>query len=192
MKKLFVFDFDKTIYLGDSSIDIYLYELKKNILLIRFLPVQFFGMLMYKLKLKPKEYFKEKYFSFLKGVKDIDNDVIEFWNKNESKIKRDMLVGKKNIVVISASPEFLLKPICDRVGIDKLIATKVDSKTGKFLSNNCYGKEKVKRLEEEFSEYEIEEFYSDSNSDVHLALIAKSSFLVNKDKIEEWKLKKVK
>ncbi|MBR6613698.1 MAG: haloacid dehalogenase-like hydrolase [Clostridia bacterium] len=192
MKKLFVFDFDKTIYLGDSSIDIYLYELKKNILLIRFLPVQFFGMLMYKLKLKPKEYFKEKYFSFLKGVKDIDNDVIEFWNKNASKIKQEMLAGKNNIVVISASPEFLLKPICDKVGIDKLIATKVDSKTGKFLSKNCYGKEKVKRLEEEFSEYEIEEFYSDSNSDVHLALIAKSSFLVNKDKIEEWKLKKVK
>ena len=192
MKKLFVFDFDNTIYLGDSSIDIYLYELKKNILLIRFLPVQFFGMLMYKLKLKPKEYFKEKYFSFLKGVKDIDNDVIEFWNKNASKIKQEMLAGKNNIVVISASPEFLLKPICDKVGIDKLIATKVDSKTGKFLSKNCYGKEKVKRLEEEFSEYEIEEFYSDSNSDVHLALIAKSSFLVNKDKIEEWKLKKVK
>ena len=192
MKKLFVFDFDKTIYLGDSSIDIYLYELKNNILLIRFLPVQFFGMLMYKLKLKPKEYFKEKYFSFLKGVKDIDNDVIEFWNKNASKIKQEMLAGKNNIVVISASPEFLLKPICDKVGIDKLIATKVDSKTGKFLSKNCYGKEKVKRLEEEFSEYEIEEFYSDSNSDVHLALIAKSSFLVNKDKIEEWKLKKVK
>ena len=173
-------------------LDIYLYELKKNILLIRFLPVQFFGMLMYKLKLKPKEYFKEKYFSFLKGVKDIDNDVIEFWNKNASKIKQEMLAGKNNIVVISASPEFLLKPICDKVGIDKLIATKVDSKTGKFLSKNCYGKEKVKRLEEEFSEYEIEEFYSDSNSDVHLALIAKSSFLVNKDKIEEWKLKKVK
>ncbi len=188
MKNLTVFDFDKTIYDGDSSIDIYLFELKKHMYLIRYLPLQLWGMLMYKLRIKPKEYFKEKYFSFLKGIKDIDSEIIEFWNKNETKIKKYMLEGKKNIVVISASPEFLLKPICEKIGVDKLIATKVESKTGDFLSNNCYGEEKVKRLAEEYDTYEIDEFYSDSKSDIYLAKLSKNSYIVKKDKIVDWKI----
>lgn len=78
MQELYVFDFDDTIYDGDSSIDFYLFCLRKNILLIRYLPIQIYGMIMYKLKLKQKEYFKEKYFSFLKGIKNIDITVEMF------------------------------------------------------------------------------------------------------------------
>lgn len=190
MEELNVFDFDKTIYDGDSSIDFYIYSLKENIWIIRYLPIQIYGMLMYKLKIKPKEYFKEKYFSFLKGIKDIDLKIECFWNKNEKKIKYDLFKDKKNMIVISASPEFLLEPICKKIGVSKLIATKVDKKTGKFLGKNCYGEEKVNRLNKEYNKYVINEFYSDSISDRFLADISKKSFLVNKDKIKEWKLSK--
>jgi len=188
MEELNVFDFDKTIYNGDSSIDFYIYALKSNMWLIRYLPIQIYGMLAYKLKIKPKEYFKEKYFSFLNGMKDIEANVEKFWDENKQKIKYNIFQNKKNMVVISASPEFLLAPICKQIGVQKLIATKVEEKTGKFLGKNCYGEEKVNRLNKEYKNYVINEFYSDSVSDRFLAQISKKSFLVSKNKVQEWKV----
>ena len=129
MEKLCVFDFDDTIYDGDSSIDFYLFCLKNNISLIRYLPLQIYGMVLYKLKLKSKEYFKEKYFSFLKGINDIDSKVEKFWNNKYKKIKFNLIKDKENIIIISASPEFLLESICRKIKVKKLIATKVNNKT---------------------------------------------------------------
>ena len=68
-------------------------------------------MLVYKLGIKSKEYFKEKYFSFLKGIKDVEPSIEKFWEQREDKIRYNLFKNKKNIVVISASPDFLLKPI---------------------------------------------------------------------------------
>lgn len=187
MKELNVFDFDDTIYKGDSSIDFYLFCLKENVSLIRYLPIQMIGIFLYKCKLKSKEYMKEKYFSFLKGIKDIDNKIEKFWDKNKNKIRKNLFQNKKNVVVISASPEFLLKNICKKNGIETVIATIVDKTNGKFLSKNCYGKEKVNRLNNQCKEYWINEFYTDSLTDKYLAEISKTSFLVKKDKIKEWK-----
>ena len=131
------YDFDKTIYDGDSTIDFYIYSLKRNITLIRYLPIQVYGFILYTLKLKRKEYFKEKFFSFLKGINNIDNYVTSFWNKNGNKIKKWYLEQKKDDdIIISASPDFLLKEIINRLGINYLIATIVDEKKGKFLSKN--------------------------------------------------------
>ena len=187
MKELNVYDFDGTIYDGDSSVDFYLYSLKSNILLIRYLPIQVYGMVLYMLKIKSKEYFKEKYFSFLKGIKNVDEYVKNFWDKNNKKIKYNLLEGKENIVVISASPDFLLAPICSKIKVEKLIATKVNKKTGKFEGKNCHGEEKVKRLNKEYDEYVIKEFYSDSKSDEYLAKLAKNSYLVKKYQVIDWK-----
>lgn len=130
---------------------------------------------------------KEKYFSFLKGIKDIDGKVEKFWVKNKDKIRKNLFQNKKNVVVISASPEFLLKDICKENGIETVIATIVDKRNGSFLSKNCYGKEKVKRLNNQCKAYWINEFYTDSLTDKYLAQISKTSFLVKKDKVEEWK-----
>lgn len=186
MEELNVFDFDDTIYDGDSSIDFYLFCLKNNILLIRYLPIQLYGMIAYKLRIKSKEYFKEKYFSFLKGIQDIDTVVEKFWNCNNKRIRLYLLKNKQNIVIISASPDFLLEPIGRQIGANKVIATRVNRTTGEFISKNCYGKEKVNRLNREYKNYIISEFYSDSSTDKYLAQVAKRSFLVKKGKIVEW------
>ena len=50
-----VYDFDKTIYDGDSSIDFYLFCLKRKKSIILLLTKQVFAMILYKLKIK---YFK--------------------------------------------------------------------------------------------------------------------------------------
>lgn len=186
--KLDVYDFDGTIYSGDSTIDFYLYCLKHNIFLIRFLPVQILYLIKYKLKLVEKLKFKEKFFSFLKGIKDVDKEVELFWNKNEKKIRYELIKNSENTkYIISASPEFLLQNISKKIGDFKLIASKVDKKTGNFIGKNCYGEEKVKRLKEKEKNYEIENFYSDSETDKFLAELAINSYLVDKKgNVQNW------
>ena len=127
------YDFDGTIYDGDSSVDFYLYCLKKKPLIIIYAPIQLFGALMYLLKIKNKDYMKEKIFIFLRMLKDTKKYVNDFWKSHKKNIKEWYLKQKKESdVIISASPEFLLKPL-EKDYEFKVIATIVDSKTGKFI-----------------------------------------------------------
>lgn len=182
-----IYDFDNTIYDGDSTVDFYFFMLKKYPSVIFRFPVQFFGFIEYKFKKIDKTKFKEKFFCFLKCSKSIDDDVKLFWDKKESKIKKWYLSQQKDDdIIISASPKFLLKEICRRFNISHLIASEVDSNTGKFLSENCYGAEKVSRLKKYTANSEIDKFYSDSYSDDPLAKLAKESYLVKGNKLKKW------
>ncbi len=175
------YDFDKTIYDGDSSIDFYIYCLKRKPSIFIFLPIQLFGILAYILKIKNKDYMKEKIFSFLKRIKDVDGYVEDFWNKNYKKIKPWYLkLSKKSDVIISASPEFLLSPLEKKLNIDKVIATKVNKHTGKFESKNCHDYEKINRYEKLYKKNSIKAFYSDSiKADKAMLEYAKDAYLVN-------------
>lgn len=188
--KIDVYDFDKTIYDGDSTIDFYIYSLRKDIRLIRYLPIQVIYFLKYKIKVVDKETFKEKFFIFLKGIKNVESNVTNFWKENKSKIRHEIIQNTENKkYIISASPEFLLQDVCKRIGDFELIATKVNNQSGKFESKNCYGEEKVNRLKNRIGEnFNIENFYSDSISDKYLAEMAKNSYLVTKGgNVEKWK-----
>ena len=190
MEKIDVYDFDKTLYKKDTTIQFYIYCLKKNKKIIKYLPIQVFNFILYKVKIIEKIKFKEKFFIFLKLIDDLEKYIEDFWNLNEKYIRKELLEKSDNKkYVISASPEFLLEKICQKIGINKLIASKVDKNTGKFLSKNCYGEEKVKRLREE-NNFEIENFFTDSKSDIYLANISAKSYLIEKGDIKEWKIKK--
>ena len=182
-----VYDFDKTIYKGDSTIDFYIYCLKKYPKIIFCLPRQLIAAIKYKFKIIDKTRFKEEFYCFLEKVSDIDQEIKCFWDKNGDRIKEWYKEKKQDDdVIISASPEFLLSEIFRRIGIRNLIASKVDKKTGKYIGINCYGKEKTERFYQEFSNGIIEEFYSDSYSDEPMAKLAKKSFIVSKNIIKKW------
>lgn len=189
--KLDIYDFDDTIYNGDSTIDFYLFCLKNKTSLIKYLPVQIWHFIKYKLKLEDKEKFKEKFYIFFRGIQNIDDYVKEFWNKNNNKIRYDLIKKTENRkYIISASPEFILREVCNTKLTDFiLIASKVNKNTGKLESKNCYGEEKVKRIKKEIKEeFEIENFFSDSMSDKYLAELSENSYLVKKGgKIQRWK-----
>ncbi|AWK50025.1 polysaccharide biosynthesis protein GtrA [Clostridium beijerinckii] len=194
-----VYDFDKTIYDGDSTIDFYLFSLKRKPSLLKYFPIQIYGFIRYIFGNYTKLQFKEKFYSFLKGLDNIDHMINVFWNEKQFKIKEWYLFNKRDSdLVISASPEFLLKPICKKIGIEKLIASKVNKYTGICEAENCYGEEKVIELKKQFPNVKIESFYSDSLSDEPLSKIAKKSYIVSQTKIIEWgkynpsKLKKIK
>lgn len=180
-----VYDFDGTIYDGDSSIDFFKFCFKRNKKIILTFPALLFSLILYLLKIKEKEYFKSSFFRFVTQFDNIDSLVDEFWEKNDYKIKSFYRKNHKDSdIIISASPYFLLDCVAKKYKF-KLIATDIDKKTGQLVSKNCYGTEKIKRLNE-LGIFKINEFYSDSLSDNCLALIAKKPFMVKKDLIINW------
>lgn len=180
-----VYDFDETIYDGDSTVDFYKYCLRlKPYIIFRF---PFVTAVRFLLDSRKKLLFKERFYRFLSAFDDIDKTVEHFWDSHEKNIKRWYTENRRaDDVVISASPEFLLEPICKRLGISVLMASVVDKKTGLYSGENCWGKEKVRRFYERFEDGKIDCFYSDSYSDAPLAEIAKSAFIVKKNEITDW------
>lgn len=182
-----VFDFDGTIYDGDSTKDFFFYCLK-HYKQIRghIFPVIWYGA-GFGLRIVKKKAFKQKLLSFVSKIDDIDGAVESFWKQNNKKIKRFYLEMKQSTdVIISASPEFLLNPICNQLGVS-MLATRVDNKTGLFNGENCHGEEKVRRFYEAYPDGEVDEFYSDLYCDTPLARIAQKAYIVKGEKLTPWK-----
>lgn len=182
-----IYDFDETIYDSDSTKDFYFYCLRRYPKMLFSVPPMFWAFLLYILGVKTKTRFKEKMYGFLRYIPDIDSTLCDFWDKNEYKVKQWYKERHKDSdIIISASPEFLLKPICKRLGIKSLIASRVDKNTGIYTGENCWGEEKVLRLRTEFPEAVCEEFYSDSLSDTPLAGIAGMAKIIRGNELFEW------
>ena len=183
-----VYDFDKTIYDGDSTADFYLFALGRHKSILTLAP-SLFGAFMrvYVFKRGTKTEFKEKMYRFLRRC-DSERDVADFWETHINKIKPFYLAQQReDDVIISASPEFLLQPACDKLGIGCLMASRVDPHTGRYDGVNCHGEEKVRRFREVFGQSSIDKFYSDSYSDTPLALIAQRAYIVKGDELSDWK-----
>lgn len=183
-----VYDFDKTIYKSDSTADFYLFSLRRHPKILALLPSLLKAYLRFYIFRKgSKTEFKEKMMRFVTKV-NMKKDLEDFWKTHKRKIKKFYLEQKQDDdVIISASPRFLLEPICRELGIKHLLASEVSPKTGEFSGLNCHGEEKVRRFRKEFQNAQIDEFYSDSYSDTPLARISTTAFIVKGDKINPWK-----
>ena len=181
-----VYDFDGTIYNGDSTVDFWLYCLRKRpAACLKSMPAQLAGAVLYGLRRIPKEGWKERFFTFLKYTEADEGLIGQFWEEHSGKIKKWYLEQKTDSdLIISASPEFLLQPVCRKMGVS-LIATQVDPATGRFRGKNCSGDEKVRRFRRQYPEGRIEQFYTDSRKDLPLAAIAERAYLVHGDTIQE-------
>ena len=179
-----IFDFDHTVYDGDVSLDFYFYALRKHPLLIRYVPMQLWHALLYLASINTRTRFKEGFFVFVIGIQNIDEDLNAFWKTHEGNTKswyRARAHAKD--VIISASPDFIIAPIAAELGVKKLIATRMDQKTGKIHGKNCRGVEKVRRLKQEIRDTKVEECYSDSLSDLPILRLAERPYIVRRDKI---------
>lgn len=182
-----LYDFDKTIYPTDSETVFWLYCLKKKPSLIRFLPVQIAAMLLFVMKVGDTDKHKSTLFSFLKAV-DTERMVRAFWEDHTHKIFPYFIHRDKSVpvVVCSASPEFLVKPICEKLGVAHTIATRMNSKNGRIQGHNCKGAEKVRRLREHFDDLEFESVYTDSlKNDAPILALGKRRFHVVKGTVTD-------
>ncbi|WP_068268121.1 HAD family hydrolase [Caviibacter abscessus] len=180
MKKAIIYDFDKTIYNGETSIDFMIFFLKKKpILIFKFLFFSF--LILFNLNSLTKT--KNLFFKVLKNY-NLKEDIKEFWEKNKNKFfsyfKDEIEKNKKEadiLILISASPDFLLQDIYKDLGFDILIATKYEKYT--MISKNCKNQEKLNRLKL-LGDFDVIAFYSDSISDKPLYDIAKRKYTINK------------
>jgi len=182
------YDFDKTIYNGDSTAHFYLYCLTHQPKILKWLPYQAWSFLKYALGIYTKTQFKERFYKFFKSVDNIEQTVEDFWDEKICNIKVWYLKNsREDDLIISASPDFLLRPAIRRLKLKNLIASRVDLHDGKYTGLNCWGDEKVKRLRAELGDIEYDYFYSDSYSDTPLAKLAKKeSFIVKGEKLMRW------
>ena len=182
------FDFDGTIYSGDSTLDFCIFCYKKHPGLIRYLPLQGLAGAAYALKIIDKTHMKQIFYRFM-GAIDAEALLPEFWEIHKKNVFPWYLQKhQEDDILISASPEFLLEPICKELGIKTLMASRVDPRTGKYQGINCHGKEKVRRLKQQTGITHLDNFYSDSQSDLPLAEIADHAYLINKQgEILDWK-----
>lgn len=181
-----VFDFDQTIYDGDSTRDFVFWCMRRHPKAMLYVPgIVAASIRYYLLHIGTKTGFKERMYTFLK-VCDGQTDVDRFWQAKLSNIKPFYSdVHTDGDVIVSASPEFLLKPLEAILNI-RVIASKVDLHTGRYDGLNCYHQEKVSRLRAQYPDAVIERFYSDSYSDEPLARLAQKAYIVNGNKITEW------
>lgn len=181
------YDFDNTVYHGDSSTHFTFWCLGHYPATWLHLPAMLWWGALFKLKVCPKTKFKSHLFGYLRHLPDINRVVERFWAGHEKNLKAWYLAKPhERDVILSASPTFLLEPVCTRLGVQKLIATPMNPRTGVIQGENCWGAEKVTRLNQVYAQYHMLEFYSDSRSDDPLARLADQSFLVKGNQILPW------
>lgn len=187
--KINMYDFDDTIYSGDSSVDFIKYCYKKgyikfnNVLkIIGSFIKYFFGVI-------DITQFKEVLFSFLNNVNDGERVVSEFWDEHYKNIKKFYLdKNHKNDIINSASPYFLLKPACEMLGVKDLIASNVNIKNGKYKGKNNNKDVKVKNLYKKYKDCVVEECYSDNPfNDKFILELANKAYVVKGENLIDYK-----
>ena len=111
--KMNVYDFDNTIYDGESFIDLFIFLFKKDPSLVKYIPDVINGLYKYTKGTINAEEALEQYSDvvteYYKGIEDFDALVTEFWDTNIHKIKPFYFRQRQDDdVIISASPEILL------------------------------------------------------------------------------------
>lgn len=183
-----VYDFDKTIYSKDCTVDFLFYSLKKKPSLVKYLPGMLYGIIAHKLGWIDRKAMKQWFYNYIKDIDDIDKDINDYWDLHINEMNSFYFEKQKeDDLVISASATYMVSVAMERMGIKHLIATDVDKYTGEVLSSHCKGAEKVVRMVEAGYKLEdMDEFYSDSYTDVYLAREAKKAFLIKNGKVTEW------
>ena len=158
-----IYDFDKTIIPFDSGSLFTAYCMVHYPWCIVWLPVMLAGLLLMVMRVITFTQFKRVCFMFYPLIPK-KKAVKGFWDRHEDEVHDWFKSRRRYSVVISASPDFLLDEIQQRLGFEKLICTRHNAKTGAIIGENCRGEEKVKRLYQEFDRDEIKviDVYSDS------------------------------
>lgn len=191
-KGIAIFDLDGTITNKDTFIDF--------IQFVYSTPKLYWGLLwngiflvLFLFKLYPNYLFKEKIFSYFfqnYSVHELEkNGTIYGKNKLPKSIRPQALKRLKwhqkqnhQIVILTASSRIWLQQWCldnNFLLIDTVYEVSEDKYTGKIKGKNCWGKEKVNRLQKciNLSDYSISYGYGDSKADhFFLALVDKAFY----------------
>lgn len=182
-----IYDFDNTIYNGDTNKDLIKYAFKKHpLLVIKSLRKAKRLRKDLKRNLVTFENIKEAMLSFIFEIENYPSFINSFVDSHMNKIKPWYMAKKtENDVIISASYDLWINLFAKRLGVKVVIATKVDS-NGKIIGMNCKGEEKVRRLREILPEARVATAYGDSETDKYILDIASAAFVVEGHKLKTY------
>ena len=169
-----VFDFDGTIYDGESLFDLYLYSARHDPKVFRYIAPVLRYAVKYKLgraTLEQMEYgvgkMTEGYLTELsrsKRVASVEQLVDDFWDRYYARIK-PWYQPESDDVILTASFDLTVGEACRRLGVRNLVASEVDVGTMKVTYLN-FSTNKAKRFRELYGpDVVIDEFYTDSKFD---------------------------
>lgn len=186
-----VYDFDNTIYDGESTVDFFLMCMRRHPSLIRLLPIIIIKLIRYKsckADIEEIRAFAEKYAcKLIKTIGNTDQEVKRFWDKNMKKVKAYYIKQRKNDdLIVSAAPELILSEFSRRMGGIKYICSEIDMSTGK-IGRICFGENKKEILTKEYPNISIDRFFTDSMNDRAVINMAKKAYLVKRSKIRRIK-----
>ena len=176
------YDFDDTIYRGNSTRRFYFFCMLRLPYLVIMIPVIVLAGLLRGLRILNKNRFLHILELYIALVPNVERFAVKFWNKNERRIKPWYLQQKRDDdIVVSASPRFLIEEICNRLGV-KCIATDIDVRA-KLHGKHCYGAEKVAHYKSVFEDAPLATYYSDSLSDTPMLQFAERGYFVKGNEI---------
>ncbi|MBQ9228107.1 MAG: haloacid dehalogenase-like hydrolase [Eubacterium sp.] len=187
-----VFDFDNTIYDGESTLDLFFYYIVRKPWLLKHLGTVLKAFARYKKGGVGIPEIIDRYVPMVEKdalrVFDFDNDPKRFWNKHEKKIKPlYQSLRSEDDLIITASPDFNMEEICRRLGIRHWLTSRVDRATGKILFVNIR-ENKIKAYEEAYGDTPIDCFYTDSHeNDAWLIEKVAHAFVVKGNQVTQIK-----
>lgn len=203
--KIAIYDLDKTITHRPTFTHFLLFYARHECpQRLAALPVWIAALIGYRLGLYPRKPLKQFGIAMFMGrqiaaqnldrvgAKFVDEVVIPDLQPGAARaIDRDRASGHR-LLIATAAPEFYAKIIGARLDFDDVIATRHIIMPGGMISNkidgeNCYGPEKLRRIEGWMSEQGIKRdqahirFYSDHISDKPTLDMADEGFAINPD-----------
>lgn len=184
MKKIVAFDFDGTLTTRDTLL-MFILDARGAFAFMTGFLYRLPLIVMMKLRLYPNYQAKQKVFSyFFKGMPlDTFNRLCQRFADTHRHLLRpegmrtlkEAQAAGAEVLIVSASIDNWVQPFFPDV---KVLGTQIEVEngrlTGRFLTKNCYGQEKVNRIQELYphrSEYHLTA-YGDSNGDRELLAYA--------------------
>jgi len=195
-KTLVLFDFDGTLYLHDSFTGFIFYALRKRHIVKRGLQILPWIQAYY-LKLYPAHHMRPKL--YVSMFKDSDAEeilhlaqdyaqqlMLKLNPKLLEQLRQHQELGHE-VVLVSASLDLYLKPVCSYLNID-LICSEVEIKAGKmtgfYQTPDCSNQQKKSRILEKYKLQDYAEIYAYGNSeeDEEMLSLAHQRYLEGHDK----------
>ena len=188
MKKIYAFDFDGTLTTKDTLIEFIRYAKGSMYLGLGFLRYAHLLVLM-KLGLYPNYKAKQKVFAYFFKDTTLDdfNALCKEFAASSSNLLRPNAIEAidlatkegSEVLIVSASIDNWVQPFFPQVKVLGTQIEVIDGKlTGRFMTKNCYGQEKVNRilsLHPNRQEYHLTA-YGDSRGDREMLAFADESY----------------
>lgn len=183
------FDFDNTIYNGESVFDFYLFSIKYNPRVAKYIPIVFYNLFKYKLgktTMEDLEQAVKKYaYDYLQSFDKKEEMICVFWDKHIGKIK-SWYHPQEDDIIITASLNLIMDELCKRLGVKHCLCSIVNPETLEVEYLN-FRDNKPKTFFEKFGNEVIDEFYTDNMVDKPMIEVAKSAYFVKGNKIKKIK-----